>query len=312
MDYNQNLMVYRGVPQWTRNNLPEVKIGQPQKIEIPITDFTQDDISGDHFNYLLDKFHSPNWVQLINRDNQTYLAIEPAGITANETETVQTIRVLSISHITHKTSAQLLMINVKSNPDLPKPSWRIKPPLVATVGVAHGLDLSQYIQSSIPSDRLAIKLSPDSPSWLSLKDNRLLGMPTKDQIGGPYTVTFNIYSQASNTNTDLQMPISVQFAVVNGDNMETHEFFTNHRSIVIRGLEKNHKYHLVTVKGTHFDYGPFYSPHAIKTEEDWDGNPFYAVNKDNIIETGDDGTVSLVYYALAGNPRPQFDLIVLR
>lgn len=312
LDYEQNVMVYVGLPVWTQTSLPEVKIAQGASIAIPLKDYTQDDISGDKFTYALDQYHSPRWVNLGIKGDHAYLVINPAAISTNEVGTTQSVRLLATSQSTHKTSVQLLTINVKANPGLAAPAWKNIALNTATVGVSHVVDLTQYIQNSVADDRLTITLGSDSPSWLSIKDNRLMGIPPRDQIGGPYTVHLRVYSQATDTTTVMQTPLRVQLVVVAEDNMEIHSFYDNHQSIVIRGLKKNHKYQLAEVKGSHFDYGPFYSPHPIKSGEDWDGNPFYAVGNDKMIETGDDGTVSIVYYTLANTPPPQFDLVVLR
>lgn len=312
VDYEQTLMTYTGLPNWVRTELPDVQIADRDNLEIPVSTYARDDISGDRFTYTLDEFHSPRWVSIGAKNGDTILKINPGAITTNEAGTVQTVRVLATSQITHKTSAQLLTINVKANPALPKPLWRSMPLPIATVGVAHVVDLNQYIRGSTPDDHLTIKLGAGSPTWLSITNNRLTGIPPSDQAGGDYLVQFMVYSQASNTNTVISSPIQVQIVVAAGDNMESHAFYGNHQSIVIRGLEKNHRYHLVAVKGSYFDYGPFYSPSAIKTGEDWDNNPFYAVGNDKIIQTGDDGIVSLVYYNLPGSPPPTFDIVILR
>lgn len=313
VDYAQSVMVYTGVPQWTQTNLPDVQIAQSSNnIEIPLSNYTQDDISGDIFTYQLDHFHSPRWISIGKKSEQYYLLIDPNKISINEVGTTQTVRILATSQSTRKSSVQLLTINVKANPTLPKPAWKNTSLAMFTVGVEHVVDLAQYIQAGLAGDRLTIKLGSDSPNWLSIKDNRLTGIPPRDQIGGPYPVNFVVYSQATNTNTVITTQISVQLAVVADDNMEIHPFYDNHQSIVIRGLQKNRSYRLYAVKGSHFDYGPFYSPHAIKTAEDWNGNPFYAVNSDQTVTTGDDGVVSIVYYTLPTSSAPQFESLILR
>lgn len=312
IDYVQSVMVYTGIPQWVKTALPEVTIAQKNALEIPMNEYVQDDISGDSFHYSLDRFHSPSWISLNKKEGRTYLVVDPAAISANEASTAQTVRLLATSQSTHKTSVQLLTINVKPNPSLPKPVWKGASSSIVTEGMAHAMDLNQSIQGSLPGDRLTVKLGEDSPQWLSIQNNRLTGIPPHSQVGGPYLVTFIVHSQAANTNTVLQTQITVQLITTDGNNMETHQFYDNHVSIVVRGLKKNHKYRLAAVKGSHFDYGPFYSPHAVKTAEDWNGNPFYAVNKDQIVETGAEGVVSIIYYTLPGSPAPQFQSVTLR
>lgn len=311
-DYEQSLKVYTGMPQWLKTTLPEVKIAQKDNMEIPINAYAKDDISNDQFTYVLDQFHSPSWIQLTRKNGQMYLVVNADAITTNEVGTTQTVRLFATSQSTRKTSMQLLTIHVAANPDLPKPTWKSAPLSIATVGVAHAMDLNQYIQGSLPGDILTIKLGLNSPPWLYMQGNRLMGTPPRDQIGGPYAITLLVYSQATDTHTIMQTRVNVQLAVVAEDTLETHAFYDNHQSIVIRGLKKNHQYRLFEVKGSHFDYGPFYAPCAIKTAEDWNGNPFYAVNNDRIIETGDDGVVSIVYYTLPTSPPPQFELVILR
>ncbi len=311
-DYAQSILVYTGVPHWLQTTLPDVKIAQMGgDIKVSLNNYTQDDISGDQFNYQLDPFHSPSWVSLRKQDGQVYLILNPDAIKTNEVETKQTVRLLATSQSTRKTSAQLLTVNVKTNSDLPKPVWKSAPLTIATVGFAHVADLQEYIQGGIPNDQLTISLGAGSPSWLAIKNNRLTGTPPRDQIGGPYPVNLVVHSQATNTDSIVQTQISVQLAVAEGDNMEIHSFYDNHQSIVIRGLKKNHEYRLAQVQGSHFDYGPFYSPYSIKSAEDWNNNPFYSAN-DQTIKTGDDGTVSIVYYSLPTSPAPDFELVVLR
>ncbi len=313
IDYQQLMVAYRGVPHWTKTTLPTVKIAQSERLEIPLADYTQDDISGDQFDYTIDALHSPRWISLAKKDNQTYLMIDPKTITANEVDTAQTVRLMATSQITHKTSAQLLVINVSANHNLPAPSWKHSQGLpVATVGVGHATDLNEFLHSPIPNDRLTIKLAEESPTWLKIKDNRLMGLPPRSAIGGPYQVTLSVHSKASNQEAIIKTQMNVQLVVVANDNMETHQFYDNHQSIVIRGLKKNHKYRLFEARGSHFDYGPFYSPHAIKTAQDWDGNPFYSVGSDKVVESGDDGVLSIVYYTLPNTPAPEFELMILR
>ena len=310
-DYEQSIMVYTGIPRWTQSNLPDVKIAQGN-LEVSLNNYIQDDISGDHFIYRVDAFHSPRWVSIDSQGDQIVLTLHSDLITANEIGTVQTVRVIATSQRTHKTSTQLFSISVKPNPALANPVWKTAPLAVATVGFQHVMDLSQYIQGSTLDDQLTITLGPGSPSWLSIKNNRLVGIAPRDQIGGPYPVNLIVHSQATGINSSIQTNISVQLVVVEGDNMEIHSFYDNHQSIVIRGLKKNTEYHLFSAKGTHFDYGPFYSPYAIKTADDWNNNPFYSVNNTRTVKTGDDGTVSIVYYSLPTSPAPDFQLLILR
>jgi hypothetical protein len=313
IEYLQSVMVYNGVPKWKKTTLPDVTIAKDSEAtEIPLKEYVEDDISGDSFQYSLDRFHSPKWIQVTEKEGQSYLTVHSSDISANEAGTVQTVRLLATSQQTHKSSAQLLTINVKPNPNLPKPSWKQTPPSIVTVGTAHVMDLSQYIEGSVPNDRVTIQLGAGSPAWLSIHNNRLSGIAPRDQIGGPYPVNLVIHSRASGTETTLSYHISVQLVIVAGDTMETHSFYDNHTSIVIRGLKKNHQYHLVEVKGTRFDYGLFYSPHVIKTAEDWDNNPFYAIKQDKVIETGADGTVSIVYYTLPTSPAPHFTSVIIK
>ncbi len=317
VDYTQTVMVYTGVPHWMKTQLPDVKIAQGEPLEIPINNYAQNDISGDLFTYQLDNFHSPRWISLKvtgkgQKDEQTYLVINTHQISPNEVGTVQSVRVLATSQSTHKTSVQLLTINVLANGDLPKPEWINAPLVTATAGATHVMDLNQYIKNSVLNDRLTVSIGEGSPHWLSIQNNRLTISAPHEQVGGPYSIPLVVHSQASNTNTEINLNIAVQLKVVSGDNMEIHSFYDNHQSIVIRGLQKNHKYHLAEVKGSHFDYGPFYSPRAIKTDEDWNGNPFYTVGDDKIIETGDDGIVSIVYYSVPSSPAPQFEQLTIR
>lgn len=313
VDYEQTIKVYMGEPQWTKTVLPDVNIAEGGTVTFPLTDYTQDDISGDQFDYQIDQFHSPSWISLRKNGHETQIVVNTQAISPNEVDTAQTVRLLATSQSTHKTTAQLLVINVKPNPQLPKPVWKGPTSLpIVTVGVAHASDLTSYIQSSVANDRLTVQLGANNPSWLTVKDNRLNGAPPREAVGGPYPVTLLVHSQATNTDTELHVQISVQLVLVIDDNLETHEFFTNHKSIVIRGLLKNHKYRLFEVKGSHFDYGPFYSPYAIKTEEDWNGYPFFAIGNDKTIQTGDDGIVSIVYYTDPLSPAPQFEMVILR
>ena len=310
-DYAQSIMVYRGIPQWLQTTLPDTKIAQGGETKIPLSKYVQDDISGDQFIYRLDQFHSPRWIGLVKEGEEVYLFMRPDEINPNEVGTTQTVRVLATSQSTHKTSVQLLSVNIKENQNLPQPVWKNAPLSIATVGFEHAMDLLQYVQGGLPNDRLTVTLGTDSPSWLTIKDNRLSGIAPRDQIGGPYPVSLIVHSQASNIDTVIHTQITVQLAVVEGDNMELHSFYENHQSIIIRGLKKNHTYRLVQAKGSNFDYGPFYSPYSIKTDEDWNNNPFYSVNSDKLVKTGDDGTVSIVYYSSPTSPPPDFQLIVL-
>lgn len=310
-DYEQSLMVYTGIPRWTQSNLPDVKISQGN-VQIPLNNYIQDDISGDHFTYRVDAFHSPRWVSIDTQGEQIMLTLHADLIAANEVGTAQTVRVIATSQRTSKTSTQLFSVSVKPNTALATPLWKMSPLAVATVGFQHVMDLAQYVQGSTPDDRLTITLGPNSPSWLSVKNNRLIGIAPRDQIGGPYPLNLVVHSQATGLDTTIQTSISVQLAVVEGDNMEIHSFYDNHQSIVIRGLKKNAEYRLFSAKGTHFDYGPFYSPYAIKTADDWNNNPFYSVSSNRTIKTGDDGTVSIVYYSLPTSPAPDFQMLILR
>lgn len=313
IDYEQILKAYSGIPQWVKTVLPDVKIGQSANLNIPLNDYVQDDISGDRFTYTVDPYHSPQWVSIETKNGKSALVIHPKSISVNEVDTAQTVRLIATSQSTHKVTAQLFVISVKSNPDLPRPAWKGSITLpIATVGVSHAADLAQYMTRPLPDDQLRVTLGPESPSWLEIAHNKLMGVPPRDAIGGPYPVTLIVHSQAANTDTVIQVKISVQLVVVLGDNMETHTFLDNHQSIVIRGLQKNHAYRLFEVKGAHFDYGPFYSPYPIKNAEDWNGNPFYAVGADRMIKTGDDGVVSIIYYTTPMTPPPQFELVILR
>ncbi len=310
-DYTQSFMVYRGVPQWIKTTLPDVKIAQNNTLRIPLSEYVQDDIGGDHFSYRMDQFRSPSWVRFIKEGNQFFLKIQPEGILASEVGSTQTVRLLATSQHTHKTSEQLLTIRIQTNPELVQPTWQNPNPAVATVGFQHVMDLKQYIQTSVPNDKIKISLGAGSPDWLSIKDNRLLGTPPKDQIGGPYPLNLVIHSQATGKENIIQTKIKVELAVVEGDNMEVHSFYENHQSIVIRGLKKNHSYHLSKVKGANFDYGPFYSPYMIKSDEDWNNNPFYSVSGDKIVKTGEDGVLSIVYYSAPNSPPPSFEFLIL-
>ncbi len=312
LDYMQPLKVYVGTPKWTRTVLPEVKIGQEGILELPINDYTQNDISGDQFQYTLDSYHSPNWVSLTRKGNQTLLIINPKIINPHEVDTIQTVRLFATSQSTQKTSVQLLTINVAANSSLPAPTWRTEPAPIVNVGATHAVDLSEYLKSSIDNDILTIKSVSSDINRISLSNNRLIITPSPRQVGGPFPVTLTVHSLAANTDTLLKMNITVQLTLVANQNMEVHQFANNYQSIVIRGLEKNHQYRLFEVKGAHFDYGPFYSSYVIKTEEDWNNNPFYAVDSDKVIQTGADGVASVIYYSLANNPAPQIELVVLR
>ncbi|MBS0350907.1 MAG: hypothetical protein JSR33_06955, partial [Proteobacteria bacterium] len=186
-----------------------------------------------------------------------------------------------------------------------------QPLSIATVGFQHVVDLEDYISTGIPNDKLTISLGAGSPSWLRVKNNHLIGVPPRNQIGGPYPINLKVFSQASQTETILSSQINIQLALSRGDNMEVHSFYGNHQSIIIRGLRPNEQYQLVEVKGSHFDYGPFYSPNIIKTEADWNNYPFYSA-ENRTVKTGSDGAVSIVYYSLPTSPAPDFELLVLR
>lgn len=309
--YSQNFMVYRGVPQWVKTNLPEVRIGQNNTVRIPLSEFVRDDINGDRFAYRLDPSRSPSWIRFNKEGNQFFLKIQPEGILVSEVGTTQTVRLVATSQITHKTSEQLLTVHIQANPDLTQPSWKNPNPAVATVGFQHVMNLREYIQSSVADDKLKITLGAGSPSWLSIKDNRLTGIAPKEEIGGPYPLNLVVHSQATGKESVIHTQIKVQLAVVEGDNMELHSFYDNHQSIVIRGLKKNHSYRLSQIKGNNFDYGPFYSPYVIKSDEDWNNNPFYSVDNDKIVKTGEDGLLSIVYYSAPNSPPPSFQLLIL-
>lgn len=312
LDYQQELKVYTGVPQWTQTQLPDIKIAQSAEWRVSLNHYVQDDISGDQFKYTLDSSHSPAWLELNQQDGQAYISARAPAISPEEVGSIQTARVLATSQSTHKTSVQLLSIQVLSNSDLSKPAWKNQPLPVLTAGFIHAVDLNQYIKGSTPHDRLKITLGPESPSWLSLENNRLVAKPLPQQVGVLPPLNFIVHSLASNSDTSIQAPLAVQLVVVEKNNMETHSFFENHKSVVVRGLKKNTKYKLKDVRGLHFDYGPFYSPHAIKSDEDWNGNPFYAVSDDKTIETGEDGIVSIVYYTKPGNPPPQLQSLIIQ
>jgi hypothetical protein len=312
LDYQQELKVYTGIPQWTKTQLPDIKIAQSPVWSEPLNNYAKDDISGDHFTYILDRQHSPSWLSFAKKEGQAYLSANPEAISPHEVGSTQTARIIAISQNTKKTSVQLLSIQVLANENLPRPAWKDQSLPVLTAGFFHAMDLNQYIKGSTTRDRLQIKLTPDNPSWLSIENNRLVGIPPRGQVGVLPPLNFIVHSTASNTDTIIQAPLAVQLVVVEKDNMETHAFYDNHQSIVLRGLKKNSKYKLAVVQGSHFDYGPFYSPHAIKSDDDWNGNPFYAVSDDKMIETGEDGVVSIVYYTKPGNPPPQFKSIIIR
>ncbi len=311
IDYQQKMIVYTGTPKWIKTILPPVTINQKYSL-INLKDYLQEDKSEDQFTFALDQNHSPPWIRLQSQQNQPFLNINPLAISGTEVNTSQTIRLIAMSKKTRKISTQLFTIQVRANAQLPKPAMKKTALPYATVGVSHAEDLTELLQGSIVNDRLTIKLGPDSPKWLSIKNNKLISSPPHSAIGGPYPVTLLVHSQAADNDAVIGTQISVQLASIAGDKTEIYDFGNNHKSIVIRNLQKNHRYRLFETKGAHLDYGPFYSPFVIKNDQDWTQYPFYAVDEDKIVETGDEGIVSIVYYSLPTDPAPQFELLILR
>ncbi len=309
--YSQEIKVYSGIPRWKKTTMPDVKIAQKEPWEISLNSMVDLDPTNDKFNFVVDPFQSPKWIRVVKKNDQSYLAINTTDISANEVDTVQTIRVISGSQSTGKTGTQSFIINIKANRDLPGPTLKEFSLPEATVRVTQTTDIMKFIRI-IPNDSVRILLAPNSPKWLQIKNNQLISSPPLSAMGDPFPINLLIYSQAADKYSSLQTQLNVQLMVVSGDNMESHTFYDNHTSVVVRGLEKNREYRLSKVKVDHFDYGPYYSPTAIKTVEDWENSPSFAINDDKIVKTGDDGTVSLVYYNLPNSPAPQIDFLILK
>lgn len=309
--YTQPIKVYSGIPNWKTKTIPDVKIAQQEAWEISLDNMITPDPFNDQFRFVVDPFLSPKWIRVINKNNQSYLVINSKEIEANEVETVQTVRLIAGSQSTGKTSTQLFIINVKPNRDLPAPSLKQFSLPEATVGVTQTTDILPYIRS-LPKDSIRILLAPKSPDWLQIKNNKLISTAPLNAIGDAVPINLLLYSQASDKYSVLKTQLNVQLMIVNGDNMETHAFYDNHISVVVRGLEPNRTYRLAKVKVDRADYGPFYSSNPIKTSEDWENSPFYTIGDDKLIKTGNAGTVSLIFYNAPNLAAPQIDYLVLK
>lgn len=309
--YTQPVKVYSGIPNWKSKTIPDVKIGQQEPWEISLNNMIATDPFNDKFAFVVDPFLSPKWIRVIQKDNQSYLVINSKEIEANEVDTVQTVRLIAGSQNTGKTSTQLFIVNVKPNRDLPAPSLKQFSLPEATVGVTQTTDILPYIRS-LPKDSIRILLAPNSPDWLQIKNNKLISTAPLSAIGDAVPINLLLYSQASDKYSVLKTQLNAQLMLVDGDNMESHVFYDNHISVVVRGLEPNKMYRLAKTKVDRADYGPFYSSNTIKTSEDWENSPFYTIGDDKLIKTGNDGTVSLIFYNAPNQPTPQIDYLILK
>ncbi len=309
--YTQTIKVYSGIPNWKSKTIPDIKIAEQEPWEISLNNMINPDPFNDQFTFVVDPFLSPKWIRVIQKNDQSYLVINSKEIEANEVDTVQTVRLIAGSQNTGKTSTQLFIINVKPNRDLPAPVLKQFSLPEATVGVIQTIDILPNIRS-LPKDSIRILLPPNSPDWLQIKNNQLISTAPLSAMGDAVPISLLVHSQASDKYSVLKTQLNVQLMVVDGDNMETHTFYNNHISVVIRGLEPNKTYRLSKIKVDRADYGPFYSSNAIKTSEDWENNPFYTLGDDKLIKTGNDGTVSLIFYNAPNLPTPQIDYLILK